>query len=262
MRRTESNRFFAILVASAMTLGAVQATQAVVSFDQNITPDVLFGSGVANGGWTVDQNNGVEVGLRAKVRFPTPLNVYNSNGDGTYNHAAGNSAGRPLWSFEWSVNTDYDGSTGLVLNDLTYELRLDTNPTTAETYSTFDPIIVPTADHGIGTNATANGAGDNDNPRTDLQYAALIAANNVAQNSWRMDFFFPAPLGKFFDPNVDGTYDFELAAYDALGDLVAETRISVIIGAGGHVVPEPMTAGLGMMGLAALGLATRRRSHA
>ena len=32
-------------------------------------------------GWT---NQRVRAGLRAKVRFPVPLNVFNSNGDGTY----------------------------------------------------------------------------------------------------------------------------------------------------------------------------------
>jgi len=244
-----------LVVAAIATLTiSTQAHAAAMAFDQNVTPDVIFGSGNANGGFTVDQNNGVELGLRAKVRFPVPMNVFNSNGDGTYSHPAGNDAGRPLWSFEWTVNTDFASSTGVKLDDLTYALRIDTNTSINKTFTTFDPIIAPFADHAIGDNTTANGAGATAANAAD--YANLIANNNVAQNSWRMDFFFPA-FGPAFDPNVDATYDFELAAFDSSGQ-VALTSMTVIIGAGG-VVPEPTTFVLGGLGLALIGFGARRR---
>ena len=60
------------------TLGfaaVVLATLAVASpanallFDQSLTSNVIFGSGNANGDFTVDRGNGIEVGLRAKLRF-------------------------------------------------------------------------------------------------------------------------------------------------------------------------------------------------
>jgi len=242
----------ALVVVAIATLTLSTQAQAL-TFDQNVTPDVIFGSGNANGGFTVDQSGGVELGLRAKVRFPVPMNVFNSNGDGTYSHLSGNDAGRPLWSFEWTVNTDYAGTTGVKLDDLTYTLRIDTNTSINKSFTTFDPIITAFADHAIGDNSTGNGGGTNAVDPTD--YANLIANNNVAQNSWRMDFFFPG-LGPAFDPNVDATYDFELAAFDG-GVLVAETSMTVIVGAGG-AVPEPTTFALGGLGLA-LTLVSRRR---
>jgi len=230
---------------------------AAIEFDQNVTPDVIFGTGGnANGGFTTDRSYGVELGLRAKVRFPVPMNVFNSNSDGTYNHLAGNSGGKPLWSFEWSVNTDFDNSTGLDLNDYTYQLRIDTDASLGTNFFTFDPINAPFADHAIGNNSTANGAGvEAANP---ADYANLIANNNVAQNSWRMDFFFPA-FGPAFDPNVDATYEFELAAFDG-GELVAETMMTVIVGQGG-AVPEPASV-LAWAGLAVcLGVVKWRKNQ-
>lgn len=229
---------------------------AAIEFDQNVTPEVIFGSGNANGGFTTDRSYGVELGLRAKVRFPVPMNVFNSNGDGTYNHLAGNDAGRPLWSFEWSVNTNFDNSSNWLLDDLLYQLRIDTDPSVGTNFTTFDPINVPLADHAIGDNSTASNAGVEATSVAD--YANLIANNNVAQNSWRMDFFFPA-FGPAFDPNVDATYEFELAAFDG-GELVAETMMTVIVGQGG-AVPEPASV-LAWAGLAiCLGVGKWRKNR-
>jgi len=238
---------------------------AVTSFDQNVTSNVIFGSGNANGSFTVDRANGVELGLRAKLRFDennNPQNTFNSNGDGTYTFAAGppptgfgfaaNSPTTPVWNFEWSINSDFDGS-GSVLSDLTYLLSIDFDPSagTATTLD-FDPINVALADHAIGDNSTANGAGVNagNNPGT---YVALIGANNLAQNSWNMEFFNNAPFD-IFDPTVPRVYTFSLAAFDA--NLAELARVSIDVNV---IVPEPITASLGMMGLATLAAATMRR---
>lgn len=249
----------AVLTATALFAGNANA---VLEFDEDVTNEVIMGSGIGNGGWTVERADGVEVGLRAKQRFP-PANVFNSNGDGTYNFPAGNDAGRPLWSFEWSINTDHDDTTGLDLDDLTYALRLDSNPTSDAGFSVFDPINIPAtsvpdfADHSIGDNSTAESAGTEAGDRP--TYLGLINTNNLAQNSWRMDFFFPAPLGPAFDPDADGTYEFELAAFNANGDEVAATAITVIVGEGGVVLPEPATAALAGLSVLGLGSYTRRR---
>ncbi len=211
-------------------------------FDQNATPDVIFGSGNANGSFTVDRTDGIELALRAKLRFPAS-NIFKSNGDGTYTYNTGSGtsvAPNPEWAFEWSVNTDFDDSTGRNIEDLTYELGIDFDADATTNYLIFDPITpgaflpytVPAGptvfwDHAIGDNTTPNGGGVSatDGP----SYEALIAANNVAQNSWRNTFFDDPPF--VFDPALPGRYDFYLAAFDG-GVEVARTAMAVIVADG------------------------------
>lgn len=252
----ELRRFAPGLALALGGLAFAPASQALM-FDQDVTNNVIMGSGISNGAWTVDRQQGVELGLRAKQRFPA-ANVFNSDGAGGYSFAAGNDAGRPLWSFEWSVNTDYDSTspTGVKLDDLVYRISLDFDASAGtDNFLNFDPINVSFADHSIGDNTTAESAGTEAADAT--QYAALIADNNLAQNSWRMDFF-DGP-GFPFDPDADGTYDFLLSAAAPGADVpLASTRISVTVGAGG-AVPAPATVALLGIGLLGLGLQQRRR---
>ncbi|MGB0631949.1 MAG: hypothetical protein ACPGRZ_14770 [Alphaproteobacteria bacterium] len=203
-------------LAIAIAVVALSApAHAVVTFDQNVTSNAIFGSGNANGGFTVDRANGIELGLRTKVRFNAsnqPENTFNSNGDGTYSFAAGQpvgggfgwapgSASTAPWNFEWSINSNYDNSTGVFLNGLNYELGIDFDPGTGTNFLSFDPINQPEGDHSIGTNATGQGQGTE---ATDgASYQALISASNLAQNSWNMEFFDGGPF--LFDANMDGT---------------------------------------------------------
>ena len=114
-------------VAAALSAMAFAAPAgAAVVFDQNVTNAVIYGSGNANGGWTVDRNGGIELGLRAHVRYDVaddqPKNVFNSNGDGTYNHAAGAPGSNPTrarWNVDFSINSDFDG-TGTDLSNFRY----------------------------------------------------------------------------------------------------------------------------------------------
>jgi hypothetical protein len=221
------------------------------AFDANVTGDVIFGTGNANGSWTVAQGGGVELGLRAKVRFPSPANVFNSNGDGTYNHLAGNDAGRALWNYEWSINSDFAGTSGVKLDDLTYMLRIDTDPTAAINYtSNFDPINTlnpPTFwDHSIGDNSTLNGQGAEATDQA--SYLNLIANNNLAQQSWRFNWY-AAP----FNPNVSGSYTFALEAYNGLTRLAA-TEMTVNV-----AVPEPSTYLAGALLLLPFGASMMRK---
>jgi hypothetical protein len=56
----------ALVGLAAVSLAA--PTQAAIEFDQFVTPDVIFGSGNLNGAFTTDRQNGIEIGLRGKLR--------------------------------------------------------------------------------------------------------------------------------------------------------------------------------------------------
>jgi hypothetical protein len=259
------NRFLMCALAAGAIVPVAHGTADALLFNQDVTSNAIFGSGNANGSFTVDRSSGVELGLRAKVRFPEAQNVFNSNGDGTYNHAAGNDAGRPLWAFEWSINSKYDGSSGYEIGDLTYEIGMDFDPTAGTSYFAFDhitPGAQPWWDHSFGDNSTGQGQGTE---ATDASsYTGLLFGSNLVQNSWRMDFF-DSPVSPFsFDPNSDGTYSFYLKAFEEGGggefvpNLLAYTEIQVIVGDGVPEVPEPSSLAILGIGLLAAGTATWR----
>lgn len=222
-------------------LVCVTSAQAVVSYDQNVTPNVIFGDGNANGSFTVDQANGVELGLRAKLRHNAsgaPENTFNSNGDGTYTFNAGVAPTQlsptAEWSFEWSINSNFDGS-GSNLNSLTYSLAMTSS--TGSSFAAFDPINQSFMDHSIGNNMTTEST--DFKATNETEYADLIANYNVAQNSWKPHWF-ASP----FDPTLPGTYNFTLTASNG-----ASTSMTV------NVVPEPATMALLALG----GLLIRRK---
>ncbi len=116
---------------------------------------MIFGSGNANGSFTVDRENGIELGLRTKLRFDEnnqPQNIFNSNGDGTYTFPAGtlptgfgfdpNSPTTPVWSFEWSINSSFDGN-GSTLGGFIYQIQIDFDPSAGTNFRTFDPFNQP-----------------------------------------------------------------------------------------------------------------------
>lgn len=246
---------FTCLVATSCFVTSANADL----FDQNVTSDVIFGSGNANGSFTVEREDGVEVGLRAKLRHNAvgaPENTFNSNGDGTYTFDAGvaptQSADTAVWSFEWSINSNYDGTSGHNLMDISYSLSMTSS--TGVSMAAFDPIndVNPGAgavfwDHAIGTNATGNG--DGTSAGTEAEYGTLIANNNIAQNSWKPHWVVPG-----FDPTAVGTYTFVLSASDLSGE-IASTSITV------NAVPEPTSASI-LMIAGGFGLVCRRRRSA
>lgn len=254
--------FKSVLVGSTLVISSF--ANAGLLYDADVTNNVIFGSGNVNGSFTVVANNGIELGLRGKLRHNAagaPENTFNSNGAGAYTFdaevAPTQSAATAVWSFEWSINSNFDGSGGF-LNDYRYFLSLDTDPSAATSFFNFDPIndINPGSDllawdHSIGNNGTANGAGIESSNTDSATYAGLVSSNNIAQNSWKPHWFIPG-----FDPTVDGTYDFALTAMDSNGAKLASTSMQIIVGAGATAVPEPST--LAIFALGVMGLVSRR----
>ncbi len=260
------------MLAGALTAGMMvfsfAAFAAPVGGTGNVTPDVIFGSGNANGSFTGTQANGIELGLRGKVRFNDandPENTFNYDGDRTYNFQAGNpSPGFDFnidnpqtanWNFEWSINSNFDGNGG-VLSQFNYFLEVDFDPgpgTNPGIFIGFDPVNIPLADHAFGTNATGNGGGVT--AVDALDYLSLINSNNVAQNSVNYLFIVGLQPALFpFDPNAAGIYTIALSAFDGVTQ-IASTSIDIVV----SPVPIPGALPLFGSGLAILGFMGLRR---
>ncbi|MHA7813644.1 MAG: PEP-CTERM sorting domain-containing protein [Phycisphaerales bacterium] len=267
---------------NAFLIGTVAVAASMASAD-NVYPDVIFGSGNLNGGFTIgtDSMNTVELGLRAKVRYNDsnmPENTFNYDGVDSYTMKAGSPDGAPApawaqgdnarWNFEWSVNTDVSGTSGNMLADFTYQIamfKVNADGSTISDALAFDMINGYNAatgdvqwDHAIGDNMTGNGNGVAISNGVDDAglYAARIANNNVAQNSWNYGFFdgISGTALEDWDFNAQGSYIIRLTAFDLSGE-VASTQITV------NVVPVPPAAfaGLGLLGVLGGARVIRRR---
>ncbi len=215
-----------------------------LDYNQNVTPDAIFGSGNANGHFTVltsalPAGGTIELGLRGKVRFNgsgVPENTFNELAPGEYYFLAGIGTGQsgitPTWCFEWTVNTDAAGTGSSKVGDFTYELGLDYDPGPGTNYVVSDPITVANADHAMGDNTTANGGGVS--AASPAEYLTFLSQYNVAQQSWRYDWF---DSFNIFDPSDVGVYDIYLKAFSS-GTEVAHTHIQIHVSNGQPVANE------------------------
>jgi len=239
----------------------------VFSYDQNVTNNIIFGTGVLNGGFTLarDATSSLEIGLRARQRLPQPLAVYNSNGAGNYTFPVGAAttgaswidSNTPAWNFEWSVNTNYLGTSGPSVGAYTYRLSLDSDPGVGTNFLIFDPIagINPGTGsvlwgHSFGGNATTSA--NDSTAATAASYTILLGNQTLVQNSWNYEFFDDAaPLSAFLP--VAGQYTIQLEVLLS-GVVIGSNSINVIM------VPEPtILAMAGLLCIAGLGIRRRMR---
>lgn len=91
-----------ITLGTALALTSfVGSASAGVTFDQNLASGWTQGSGTSNGHFAVDtEANGVELGLRASIRYVGPITPTGN----LYTAPVGFASGGALWNFEFSVN--------------------------------------------------------------------------------------------------------------------------------------------------------------
>lgn len=229
-----------------------------VDFDADASPNVIMGTGIANGNFTIarfkDRDTGAEgeIGLRAKFRSP-PSNEFPSNGDGSYSVETGRrdsdptdwKYASPLWSYEWHINTDVGCDADcLALDSYEYELFVDSDPTFERRGVKIDPINDYNGDprsasfcwdHSLGNDSTDESGGveagyasrDCSLGGGDLQcctsdYSDWIGSQTVAQNSWQPNWF----IGNF-NPEAHGIYNVELRVFKKDSGRLAEVKIRV-----------------------------------
>jgi len=196
----------------------------------------------------------VELGLRAKVRFP-PANEFRASGTtyGEFGIDLQNSCdcrfnpdptSAACWNFEFHINTNFCGTGDLVLDNLTYSLCLYRNDTGITAASCFDHINVPCTTHAFGNNSFGNGEkvlADCNAPDNTTAYQEIISQYNVAQNSWNTRFFQAPPF--LWNDNItsEGAYIVSLSASKDMPDGYGST-VSVPIGETSITVLQSNTA--------------------
>lgn len=245
---------FAIFSKCGLCCDPPETEDTLLLSQRDVTPDTTFGSGNSNGAFTIVRKDNIEIGIRAKTRYPSPKNPSDeAAGDGlvassnVYLFPAGaHTNGNERWAFDWHINTNWQGATSDVKypNEYTYEIGFDGDPSPDTSFARFDPItrkLLP-ADHSFDDN---DGTGDSGEACTGsiFAYKDCLATKNVVQQSWQYAFFPLLPRLHWFDPTKDGNYVIYLrvlavdpACYKKY--VVAETYIQVVVG-GASALTEP-----------------------
>lgn len=236
------------LVSVGLCVWLGSAHSALLNGTGNVTPDVIYGTGGnLNGSFTGQTANNIEVGMRAKLRFP-PSNIFNYDGVSTYSFVnGGNPANRSVFNFDWAVNVDQSGLSGKMLSDFDYLFSFDTDASAGIAYTTIDPFnTAGYFDHSLGTNATVGNTGVEFGSVAALQTA--MSSFNIAQQSSNLGFGFS------LDPDASGMYSFRFQVLDkGTTNVLASSEIQV-------QVPVPPTLPLVLAALGLMGFVLRRKA--
>src|SRR6185437_2361954 len=197
-----------------------------VSYDSSLaSPGWYNGTGNPQGGFTVDNDNGVEVGLRAKLRqsnsvIDSPSNVYVVPGgpqSGSPTHAA--------WNYEFSINLS---GAGFTLNDIATHTTLTITDLTNSASATVNPLTYWGDNSGYGT-------GGKDQPAVPSDFGVQNSENPA---------FGDFPLHGTYNDFAPDTYRFTLNVVDNAGVQLASDSIDVIVAP----LPSSLLGALALLG--------------
>jgi hypothetical protein len=225
----------AVVAAIAATGAAAQAT---VTYDTTVTspPGVFFGTGNANGGFTVDQENNVELGLSAHLAVISPIldpvstDVY----DVPEGQEPGTTQVRSAWNINYSINVAQTGSNSLS----SYIAQLAVVDTTTNTAVTTWDVLgnSTTAETHVVDDAFSNATGSvihSDN-------TGIHSGDVVAQNSENAEFF-PG-----LNYNSGDDYTFTLSLFTNNNGVAGTALASDTIVVDAVATPLPSAAGMGL----------------
>jgi len=197
------------------------------------------GTGNPNGGFTIDLENGIELGLRVKLRqspnvINTPTDLYDvPNGPqlSSPSHAA--------WNYEFSIDLEPNGIGTLTMADIDASLTIIDLTTSAT--ATIDPLTYFPDDSAFGPSGK-------ETPQQGTDWGAQNSENPA---------FASFPLAAGYNENAGDLYQFTLAVTNAAHtSTLATDTIMVQV-----VTPEPAAAGLFGLGIAAIALISRRTAY-
>lgn len=240
-----------ILTATGTLLLSTGAARATISYDALLaSPNTTAadaiqtsasnsswfnGKGNPQGGFTINDQNGIELGLRAKLRLSAA--AFDSTTD-LYTFSTGaDTSGRALWNYEFSIDLNPgDGPGGQTFDGVTAASLKVTDANTGIT-TTLNPLTYAIDNAGYGS-----AAGTTNSSKDSGQQASDWAAQNSANLKW---------TGPGFNLWAADTYNIDLSV--TYGTVT--TTDSIVVSA----VPEPGSLiVLGTICLGMLGFVRRR----
>jgi hypothetical protein len=249
---------------AALAIGALPMNAELVSYNGTLTspngsaatadtgstsnPSWFNGSGNPQGGWAIDLNNGIELGLRAKIRGVSA--ILPSDGS-TYYAQPISTTGLPNWNYEFSIDLQPGGPNGtnsaLTLGSI-YATMTINDLTKGTSSGEFNPLTHWGDDTGYGSTA-----GSQTGPTQGLKHHPENASDWVAQNSENLGFGDSPLHGVYFGDPDDYQFTLNIYSDNTEAHLLASDTMDV------QVAPEPSSVVMMAGGAFLLFLLARRR---